>query len=854
MSSKRLDPLLPLESSTGSSQPSPLPEKETAIDAATLIRRAKRGIWAARLARFGIVCLAVAGFMLSRDKTLPAGMGLLFATGAAWVVLVTRTAKNQQDLLRVPGWIENGQLDRADAAIGRMLTRFSLAVRPRLLALRQAAMSRSARRAQGDARHLALAALAYRSPKAVSDGLQLIIAEAALDAGDLLGAHTALSALAAPLSMRDSLKLLELQTDYCIRVGAWPHAAHDLPGKVDLAELLPADSAALVQAMLALAARHGGLATWATWLAPPGRSCSSTPKRSSTAGRCWPNYSPARRRPRHNPQSLERRVQLRGAIRDAAVDRRFPAAPSSQGEVPPAAVDVDDERRFRRAPRRNQRAVPRMVSGRGHGGDIPGRRVPICIFSCPGHRPIAHLRCPIEGRRIMSTEHAEIEMLEARRLLAAAALTTANVPYAGGTMLQITGTAGADTITLSYDGSAFTVKTAAGFSKTLPGVFTAVRIDGMAGDDRITVGANIWTPCFLFGEEGTDTLKGGSGDDSLFGGAGTNYLYGMTGRDTLVSVGGNANDALAGGAGEDIFWTDNASTEKIYDADAYEAAHTVNKVTRFASTRIGSSTQAIPSTLLGQRLADPTPTSKAYVYKRFDNRPLFAAAGPTADDVQQGQTGDCYLTSTLAAAATVTPDNIRGMVGDLGDGTYAVRFEASNGASTFYRVDNDLAVYNANSTTPAYAGLGVNGSVWVAIVEKAFAFARRNQGSYDSLNTGWMNEGLTAIGLLKNSQTIWKDDAASADDFLNKIQARLAAGDVTTVAVYNQNDAANLVGGHAYTVVRINKLSNGTRQLVLRNPWAIDGYRVTDGKNDGYITLTAASAFAGLDAIVSAHA
>jgi len=43
--------------------------------------------------------------------------------------------------------------------------------------------------------------------------------------------------------------------------------AHDLPAKVDLAEMLPAESAAAVQAMFALAMRQSNQPDWADWLA-----------------------------------------------------------------------------------------------------------------------------------------------------------------------------------------------------------------------------------------------------------------------------------------------------------------------------------------------------------------------------------------------------------------------------------------------------------------------------------------------------------------------------------------------------------------------------------------------------------
>lgn len=452
-----------------------------------------------------------------------------------------------------------------------------------------------------------------------------------------------------------------------------------------------------------------------------------------------------------------------------------------------------------------------------------------------------------------SNEHAEMQSLETRRLMAAAALATSTVAYGNGTMLRITGTPAADTITISYNGTAYTVKTAAGFTKTLPGRFNAVRIDGGAGNDRITVSANIYTPTFLYGDEGTDTLTGGSGDDTLYGGAGTNYLYGMNGRDTLVTLNGTSTDALAGGAGEDFFWVDTKASEKIYDADKYELANTVNRVGSFQSSKFRTGAEIVPLTVAGQRLRDPEVDSNSYVYKRFDNKPLFSTNGPSADDVRQGQVGDCYFLSALGGAAKVSPDLIRGMIVDFGDGTYGVRFNNVGGEKKFYRVDNDLAVFNANSTTPAYAALGSGGSMWVAIAEKAWAYARHAQGSYASISGGWMSEALTAVGA-NTQQTQWKTDSANADAFIDFIEDRLAAGDIVTMAVYDSNDQLNLVGSHAYQIVRVDVAKDGSRQLVIRNPWAMDGYRTTDGKNDGYVTLTAAAAFTGIDAVVAGRA
>ncbi len=51
------------------------------------------------------------------------------------------------------------------------------------------------------------------------------------------------------------------------------------------------------------------------------------------------------------------------------------------------------------------------------------------------------------------------------------------------------------------------------------------------------------------------------------------------------------------------------------------------------------------------------------------SRPLFAAAGPSKDDIVQGQVGDCYFLATLAATARTNPNRIRQSVVELGNGT-----------------------------------------------------------------------------------------------------------------------------------------------------------------------------------------
>jgi hypothetical protein len=118
----------------------------------------------------------------------------------------------------------------------------------------------------------------------------------------------------------------------------------------------------------------------------------------------------------------------------------------------------------------------------------------------------------------------------------------------------------------------------------------------------------------------------------------------------------------------------------------------------------------------------------------FGDRPLFASVGPNKEDVMQGSVGDCYMLGPLAAVADATPEAIKKLVVDLDDGTYAVRFWRTEGAAPEYvRVDADLWVDDATNMLE-YGKLGVDNSLWLPIVEKAWAFFRRQEGTYASIS------------------------------------------------------------------------------------------------------------------------
>ncbi len=438
----------------------------------------------------------------------------------------------------------------------------------------------------------------------------------------------------------------------------------------------------------------------------------------------------------------------------------------------------------------------------------------------------------LETRQMMSTTPAVVP------------LTIKEAAVNGGVELQITGSTKNDNITVTRTTDGLVVTNNTNWtSATYTGTYRDIFVNGAAGNDKIAIDSSVTDNTRLYGSTGNDTINGGSGNDSIYGGAGNDVIFGNDGDDTIVSVGGGTGDQLNGGAGFDSFWRDSNSTEKLNDISADETAAGCDH--RIASFIDGRTT--VSKELQGQRLADPTKAS-SYVYTKFADHPLFNAGGPSADDVKQGQTGDCYFLATLASVAEHDQNLIEQSVVDLGDGTYAVQFSKSSGTKTFVRVDNDLATYSWNRSLPAYANLGNGGSMWVAIMEKAFTYFRKGSGTYSSISSGLMSEVYTDLG--KPASSTWT--SANSDDLIAKIEDLLSQNQSVTAACFNSPTGSNMVTSHAYTVDHVVDNGDGTKSVVVRNPWGVDGYSCNDGSNDGYVTLTAAQAFAALTYLTSA--
>jgi hypothetical protein len=354
------------------------------------------------------------------------------------------------------------------------------------------------------------------------------------------------------------------------------------------------------------------------------------------------------------------------------------------------------------------------------------------------------------------------------------------------------------------------------------------QLDGGDGHDKLWGGAG---NDVLLGGNGDDQLMGDAGNDHLNGGAGADKMWGGDGDDVFIAIDGGTSDYVNVGTGRDTVWVDLnwLTSDQVYGAGSDDK---VQKVAGFAN--------GADRTLNGDRITDPTVKS-GQTYRRFANNPLFSTSGPRPTDIRQGSLGDCYALAGLSAIALDNPHAIRQNVVDFNDGTYGVRL-----GNKFYRVDDDLPV-NIGSTATAYAALGAQNSMWVAVVEKAFAHYRTGANSYASIENGWSVEINRAFGSSsagEKSISSYSNATALANDIYNRWNTYQA---VTIGFLSARVSGANapLVMSHMYTVMNVIRNSAGTvTGIVLRNPWGFDGGGSTDSNtSDGLVTVTPAQIY-----------
>jgi hypothetical protein len=397
-------------------------------------------------------------------------------------------------------------------------------------------------------------------------------------------------------------------------------------------------------------------------------------------------------------------------------------------------------------------------------------------------------------------------------------LTISEVSVYDGTQLKIVGSQNGDQITLSQSGSTITINDAGYASQSFTGPFAGIDVQCGNGNNSVIANSTVTMNLLLHGGTGNDTLIGGAGNDSIWGGGGIDSLAGGSGNDTIVSV-GDSYATIVGGGGFDSFWANpgdsisNVTTAETNGGNVHRIADYLEPGATLSATTISVGgiqvVVYIPPT--GTAAAtDPTATG---TYTSFTGDPLFSDSGPAEGDVVQGSLNDCYFLANLAAIARTDPNRIRQSICDLGDGTYAVEFTNASGALEYVRVDGLLPTSSAQTI---YAALGAQNSLWVGLIEKAYAVVRDGTDTYNSIATGTPGTVLQQLGA---SNVDGFGTFSNGQQLLTNIAALLADGDAV---VYGMGD-------HVYTVDSVN-LSAGT--MLLRNQ-----------AGPSYVTLSAANAY-----------
>ena len=240
------------------------------------ISQSKRQILLGRTVHWGLLVVAVGSMAASPliagadQSRVAAIVGFLpLAAAGVWLVLGAVSARTAAITIDVPVAVAAGLYGLAEDRVARAVGSFCLFRAPRLIGLHQLASLRSAQDRPAETAALCRAVL--NRPGAAAAGLfngtSLLLADAGLKLNDLPTVHNCLARLwGHRVNLAESLKLLELQLDYQSRTGAWSTMAEGLEHKVEMAELMPAESAAGSQALLALAARRMGRPAWAEWL------------------------------------------------------------------------------------------------------------------------------------------------------------------------------------------------------------------------------------------------------------------------------------------------------------------------------------------------------------------------------------------------------------------------------------------------------------------------------------------------------------------------------------------------------------------------------------------------------------
>ncbi|MFN8673771.1 MAG: C2 family cysteine protease [Candidatus Sericytochromatia bacterium] len=206
--------------------------------------------------------------------------------------------------------------------------------------------------------------------------------------------------------------------------------------------------------------------------------------------------------------------------------------------------------------------------------------------------------------------------------------------------------------------------------------------------------------------------------------------------------------------------------------------------------------------------------------------------GISPSDIDQNHIGDCYFLSSLASLAKQRPQDIINMIKDNGDGTCTVKFPGRSNSIKVTIPTNEEIENNGG------AGKGKNGSIWGAILEKAY-IQDHSLGKFQVENSGFMiGKGISDV--TGNSTDTDYLTLNSKKSIRNKLEEKLNASKVIVASTFGDGDKSkNISPSHVYSILGYDRK---TDLITIRNPWGAsgepNGIKNNDGVKDGVFQLT----------------
>ena len=207
------------------------------------------------------------------------------------------------------------------------------------------------------------------------------------------------------------------------------------------------------------------------------------------------------------------------------------------------------------------------------------------------------------------------------------------------------------------------------------------------------------------------------------------------------------------------------------------------------------------------------------------------------DDVKQGQIGDCYLMSSIAALAEREPAAIDRMIkdekygadGNLESATVTLHVKNWLGQLEAKDVKVDCRQFSAHRANFGDTDKSGKQELWPVVIEKAYA--QLNSDSYHGIGRGGSAASAMETLTGKSSRTVGVGDYS-----FEKMDADLRSGKLVVLTTSKVKDAdgnvidgkkklqqglegQNLYGNHAYTVLDSKVDESGQKMVKIYNPW-----------------------------------